>query len=227
VLGDRLQHLRAGGLGRLPQVGWDVFDLVVGAQFSLATPRQRLHLQKVDHADEVRLRPDRKLQQNWDGIEPLTNCADAEIEVRTRPVKLVDIANPGDTVLGCLTPHGHGLRLDARHAVEHGHRAIQDAQGTLHLHGEVHVAGGVDDVDLVIVPEARGRGGRDGDPALLLLLHPVHRRGAVMHLADLVVDAGVVQDPLGGGGLPGVNVRHDADVAHLGEICLQVESHCY
>ena len=33
---------------------------------------------------------------------------------------------------------------------------------------------GVHDVDPVLVPEGRGGGAGDGDPALLLLLHPVH-----------------------------------------------------
>ena len=83
----------------------------------------------------------------------------------------------------------------------------------LDLGREVHVAGGVDDVDAVFLPEAgRGRGG-DGDPALLLLLHPVHGGGAFVHLADLVVDAGVEKDALGSRRLTGVDVRRDADVA--------------
>ncbi|WP_233212614.1 hypothetical protein [Collimonas sp. PA-H2] len=34
-----------------------------------------------------------------------------------------------------------------------------------------------------------------------------------MHLADLVADAGVKQDALGSGGLAGVDVGADADVA--------------
>src|SRR5206468_10265837 len=63
------------------------------------------------------------------------------------------------------------------------------------------------------LPEG-GRGGRrDGDAALLLLLHPVHGRGAVMDFADLMRLAGVVEDALGRRGLAGIDVRHDADVA--------------
>ena len=56
------------------------------------------------------------------------------------------------------------------------------------------------------------RGGRDSDAALLLLLHPVHRRGAVVDFADLVGLAGVIEDALGGRGLPGIDVRHDAKI---------------
>src|SRR5205823_5651442 len=105
--------------------------------------------------------------------------------------------------------------------VEHGDGAVQDPEGTLHLDGEVHVPGGVDDVDAVLLaaagPEGGGGGGRDGDAALLLLLHPVHGGGAVVHLTQLVRPAGVVQDPLGRSRLPGIDVGHDADVANLVE----------
>jgi hypothetical protein len=36
-----------------------------------------------------------------------------------------------------------------------------------------------------------------------------------VHFADFVHLAGVVEDALAGGGLAGVNVRHDADVADV------------
>src|ERR1700709_927106 len=87
------------------------------------------------------------------------------------------------------------------------------------------VPGGVDDVDLVVLPPAGRRGGRDRDAALLLLLHPVHRGSALVDLTDLVVDAGVEQDALGRRGLARVDVRHDPDVADLGQVRRDVDSH--
>ena len=75
----------------------------------------------------------------------------------------------------------------------------------------------VDDVDPVLdagpLPEAGGGGGGDGDAPLLLLLHPVHGGRALMDLADLVVLPRVIEDALGRSRLPGIDVRHDADVA--------------
>src|SRR6187401_2809705 len=126
-----------------------------------------------------------------------------------------------------LTKHMRGTEylLACRHPVEDGDGAVEDAQRALHLGGEVDVTGGVDDVDLVVLPPAGRRGGRDRDAALLLLLHPVHRGGALVDLADLVRDAGVEEDALGGGGLAGIDVRHDADVADLLEIRCDVDSH--
>ena len=104
---------------------------------------------------------------------------------------------------------------------------VEHPQRALHLYGEVDVPRGVDDVDLVVLPVTGRRGGRDGDAALLLLLHPVHGRRAVVHLTDLVVDAGVEQDALGRGGLARVDVGHDPDVADLGQVGLDVDSHVY
>ena len=72
--------------------------------------------------------------------------------------------------------------------------------------------GRVDDVDAVVVPDTGGGSGGDRDATLLLLGHVVHGGGAVVDLADLVALAGVVEDALGGGGLTGVDVRHDPDV---------------
>ena len=138
---------------------------------------------------------------------------DGAVEVGADAVHLVDEAHARDLVLVGLTPHGLGLRLDTGHRVEHRDGAVEDAQRPLDLDGEVDVAGGVDDVDAVVVPDARGGSGGDGDAPLLLLRHVVHGRGAVVHFADLVALAGVVEDALGRRGLARVDVGHDADVA--------------
>ena len=73
-------------------------------------------------------------------------------------------------------------------------------------------------IDVVERPVTGGRGGRDRDAALLLLLHPVHGGSAVVDLTDLVGDAGVEEDPLGGRRLARVDVGHDPDVADLGQV---------
>src|SRR5918995_582655 len=72
----------------------------------------------------------------------------------------------------------------------------------------------------MVAPEAGRRRRRDGDPALLLLLHPVHHGGAFVYLADLVRNSGVEQDALGRRRLSGIDVRHDADVARPVQWCL-------
>ena len=136
-------------------------------------------------------------------------------EVRADAVHLVDERDPRHGVLVGLAPDGLGLRLDAGDGVEQRDRAVEDAQRALDLDGEVDVAGRVDDVDAVLAPLAGRRGGRDRDAALLLLLHPVHRGGALVDLADLVGPPRVIEDALGRRRLTGVDVRHDPDVPGL------------
>ncbi len=138
---------------------------------------------------------------------------DAAVEVGADLVHLVDEHDARNVIFVGLAPYGFGLRLYALVAIEHAYRAVEHAQGSLDFDGEVDVAGRVDDVEALVVPERRGRGGRDRDAALLLLLHPVHGRGAVVDFADLMGLAGIIEDALGRGRLAGVDVGHDAEVA--------------
>ena len=58
------------------------------------------------------------------------------------------------------------------------------------------------------------RGG-DGDAALALLLHPVGRRVALVHLANLVLRTCIEKDTFRRSRLPRVDVRDDAEVTNL------------
>ena len=141
------------------------------------------------------------------------------IEIRAHAIHLIDERDARHAILIGLAPHGFGLRLHAGHRVKHRNRAVQHAQRALDFHGEVHVARCVDNIDTRALakarPESGGRRGGDGDAPLALLLHPVHGGRAVVHLADLVRHAGIKQDAFGRGGLAGVDVRHDPDVARI------------
>src|SRR5207302_8818303 len=114
----------------------------------------------------------RQVDRHDGGSQALAHHLDAHLEVRADTVHLVDEDDAGDVVAVGLPPHRFSLRLHAAHRIEYGDGAVQDAQRALHLDGEVHVPGRVDDVDAVLLaaarPEGGGGGGRDGDAALLL-----------------------------------------------------------
>ena len=156
---------------------------------------------------------DRQLDADRAAADLGVDLLDAAEEVGADLVHLVDEHDARHAVFVGLAPYGFRLRLDALVAVEHANRAVEHAQRPLDLDGEVDVAGRVDDVEALVLPERGRRGGRDRDAALLLLLHPVHRRGAVVDFADLVRLAGVVEDALGRRRLPGIDVGHDAEIA--------------
>src|SRR5205823_12630855 len=128
----------------------------------------------------------RHVQRHGLGAEPVTHHLDHVVEVGPNSVHLVHERDAWHIVLVRLTPHRLRLRLHAAHGAEHGDRAVEHAQRTLHLDGEIDVTRSIDDVDSVIAPLAGGGGGGDGDAAFPLLLHPVHRGGAFVHLTHAV-----------------------------------------
>ena len=77
------------------------------------------------------------------------NVGDDGIKVSTDAVHLVHKDEARHTILGRLAPHRFGLRLDTSHATEHDDGTVQHPQRALHLGGEVHVTGSVDDIDAV------------------------------------------------------------------------------
>ena len=214
--GDGFHHLLAVVSGLFNHVLGDV-GLLPGGTELFVVPDEGLHLDDVDEAG-VSLHglratsADRQLDDERVGLQAIDDHLDGAVEVGTDAVHLVDKAHAGHVVRVGLTPHRFGLRLNTGNRVKDGDGTVEHTKRALNFDGEVDVAWGVDDVDAVVVPDAR-RGSRgDRDATLLLLLHVVHGRGAVVHFADLVALARVVQDALGGGRLTGVDVRHDPDV---------------
>ena len=115
-----------------------------------------------------------------------------------------------------LSPDRLGLGLDAALSAKNCNRTVKNSQGALDLNGEIDVTRGVDDVDTVVLPETGRSSGSDGYTTLLLLLHPVHRCGAIVGLTDFMSFSRIKQDTLGCGSFTGIDVRHDTDVSgHL------------
>ncbi len=137
------------------------------------------------------------------------------VRVRAGEVNLVDDGDGLQVVLQRQVHVGQRLRLHALGGIYHQQRALAGGQRAADLVGEVHMAGGVDEVEGVFLPIlggiAHGNGlGFDGDAALALQLHGVHD---LVHHLPLLVDAGLLQDAVGQGGLAVVDVRDDAEVA--------------
>src|SRR5690606_17419709 len=179
--------------GLVGEIGRALLDLVVLALLRLTTPGEGLHADQIDNTLEVALSADRQLDDERPRAETLLDGADRVVEVGAELVHLVDEADTRNLVLVRLPPNLLGLRLDTFLAVEDGDGTVEHTQRTLHLNSEVDVAGCVDDVDLVVVPEGGGSSRGNSDTPLLLLLHPVHRRRTLMGLTELVVDPGVEQ----------------------------------
>src|SRR5260370_12110449 len=112
-----------------------------------------------------------------------------------------------------LVPNRFRLNLDAADRAEHADGAIENAQGTLDLGREVHVAGGVDDADARITPVDGDGGAVDGDALLAFQRVEVGGGIAFIDIADFVLGAAEIEDALRGRGFTRVDGGDDADVA--------------
>ncbi len=197
-------------VGLFLQIRRDLFAADVFAQVVIIDIG--FHLHQVDDPFECVLAADGQLDGDRVTLQAVFHHFHRTVEIGAHRVHLIDIHHAGNMVFVGLMPDSLRLRLHASLGAQHRHTAVQNAKRAFHFHGEVHVARGVDDIDSMTIPRAGGSGGGNGDTSLLLLLHPVHGGGAIMGLTDLVVDACIIQDSFGGGGLTGIDMRHDADV---------------
>ena len=212
MLRHRLHQSGAGGGGRIDELVGDGGNLILLTEI-LSSPEQSPHPEQIDHAPEFLLDADRQLQGHRQGTELRRDRGDDGIIVRADAVEFIDETDRRHAPALRLPPDGLGLRLHPGDTAENGHGAVENAERALDLDREIHVPRRIDEVDLVLAPgEGRGRRG-DRDAALLLLGHPVHRRGAVVDLADLVAAAGVVEEALGDRRLAGIDVRNDTNIA--------------
>ena len=130
-------------------------------------------------------------------------------------VDLVDHGDDFESVMDGQVGIGQGLRLHALAGVHYQQRALARSQRARDLIAEVHVAGGVDQVELVGVAVARlvhhAHSVRlDGDAALPLQVHIVEDLG--LHLAA-GHRARQLQQPVAERRLAVVDVRDDGEIA--------------
>src|SRR6056297_2093864 len=224
-LDGELDEVAAPLVGNVLKVGPDRLAHPGGAEV-LAQPDPFFHGDEVDDALELVFGPDRQRDRRGGRAGAVLDHLHAVEEVGADLVHLVDEDDARHLVAVGLAPDRFGLRLDPGVAVEKRDRAVEDRERALNLDGEIDVPRRVDDVEAelrvrrafgggVVLTLPEGRRGRRGDrdATLLLLLHPVHRGGAIVDFADLVGAAGVEKDALGRRRLAGIDVGHDADVA--------------
>ena len=139
--------------------------------------------------------------------------------VARRQVDLVQHRDDLEVVVDGEVGVGHRLRLDPLRGVDQQHGALAGGEAARDLVGEVHVPGGVDQVELVVLAVLRRVGDAhglalDGDAALALQVHLVEE--LLLHVAR-GDGARAFEDAVGQGRLAVVDVRDDAEVADVGE----------
>src|SRR5690606_12795007 len=150
-------------------------------------------------------------------VEQVEDLVHNPVRTRARTVDLVDHNDGVEAGLEGLLGDEAGLRHRAVDGVDYQQNAVNHRHHALDLTAEVGVAGGVDDVDVVVFPLQRGVLGQDGDAAFLFLVVAVHH-ALVLELLT-VQGAGQAQEFVDEGGLAMVDVGDDGDIAEILDHC--------
>ena len=140
-------------------------------------------------------------------------------------VDLVEHRDDLQVVLEGQQGIGEGLRLYPLRGVDHQDGPLTRRQTPRHLIGEVHVAGGIDEVELVLlavlgqVVDAH-RLSLDGDAPLALQVHAVEHLLTHVAFGDRV---GHLQDAVGQRRLAVVDVGDYGEVADVFEACHEAQ----
>ncbi len=135
-------------------------------------------------------------------------------------INLVDDGNDFEPVIDREIGIRQRLGFDALRGIDHQQRAFAGGQRARNFVGKIHVAGGVDQVELIDlailrrVHHAHGVG-LDGDAALPLQVHGVEHLG--LHLAHGERPR-QLQQPVGQRGFAVVDMRNDRKIADEGGI---------
>ena len=106
------------------------------------------------------------------------------------------------------------VRFYSTHGAERSHCTVKDTQRTFHLDRKVNVTRSIYQVNfkslVVVIPERCRCSGGNGYPSLLLLFHPVHRSGAIVHFSDFMRQTGIKQNTFRSGRFSRVDMGHNA-----------------
>jgi hypothetical protein len=153
----------------------------------------------------------RGIQRN----EKLEDLVQDFFRIRILTVNFVDDNNRLGARFQRFTQDEPGLRLrtfggihDQQHAVNHVHDAFDFA-------AKIRVAGGVHDINVVVLVFEGGVLGANGDAFFTLQIHGIHE--AFGRRLDLVgaEGAGLLEEAIHEGGLAVVNVRDDGDITNM------------
>jgi hypothetical protein len=140
------------------------------------------------------------------------------VRIRPGPVTFIDESQSRNPVTIHLTINGNGLGLDSANGTKNQDRSVQYTKGALNLNREIHMPGGINNIDVMSLPDTMGSGRRDRNASLFFQLHGIHLGTDTILTPDLMngkYSFGVVQDPFGQGSLAGIDMSADADVPYF------------
>ena len=201
-------------------------DLHGGAVLAADGSFEQVHEARlaVKHALELEAVADGPVDRERANAEDALQLIEQGERVLHRAVALVDEGKDRHAAAAADLKELAGLRFDAFGGIDDHHDRVYGGEDTIGILGEILVAGGVKQVEAVAGVIKLQDGGADRDAALLLQLHPVGGRGALVlaggHRAGELHRPAVQQELFRERGLARVRMRDNGERAPwLNRVC--------
>jgi len=180
-------------------------------------PNNSFGSDQIDHSDKPIFHADGNLGDEGKGPQAFNHHLHRPKEIRSDSVHLIDKGQFRNPIFIGLMPHGLGLRLHSFDRTEDRNRPIQHTQRTLYFNREVHMTGGIDNMNDASFPFDRCHSRGDRNSPFLFLLHPVHGGCPIIYLSHAVGLLGIEKDSLGDSRLSSIDVGHKPNIPCSGE----------
>ena len=184
----------------------------------------RVGLEVVD-TTEVRSVAERPVHRRCRDPEHALDLVEQLERIPGRLIQLVDERQDRQAVPATHLEELERLGLHALGRIQHHHHAVHREQRAVRVLAEVLVAGRVEQRDMVPLELELERRRADGDPALLLHLHPVRHRVALRpasaHGPGEVDRTGIQQQLLRQGRLAGIGMGNDRERPAAGDFAFE------
>ncbi len=152
----------------------------------------RFEINQIDNAPEFTLHAQGYLNQQRLRTEPIDHHFHGAVEIGSHTIHFVDKCHLGNVIFVRLVPDRLRLWFNTLDGGENDDHTVENSQGPLDLDGKIDVPRCVNNMNIMTPPHAGRYRRGNGNPPLLLQLHPVHHRITVMDLSHAMSPPSVV-----------------------------------
>ena len=185
-------HFFAPFGSKIGHVFRDVFR-IVSHTLVFFVPVDGTHTNQVNDTLEIIFGTNSQLNRYWVTTQATFNLLNYTQEVCTSTIHLINKGHAWNLILIGLAPDCFRLRLNTTYCTKNGASTVKHAQRALDFNSKINVTRSINDVNSMLwillihtTPEGSRRSRSNGNTSLLLLLHPVHGRGTVVHFTNFV-----------------------------------------
>src|SRR5690606_9880927 len=202
------------------------FDNIKSCTLGIFVPNYGAVFNKVNNSFEINFVTNWKYNWHCIRLQHILNLLAYSQKVSTLTIHFIYETNTWHFVVISKSPVSFRLWLNTINSTKKEYQPIKNTQRTVYLYGKIHVAGSVNNVEVIrscfwkrlciLHWEFPGTGGSsrsNGNTTLLLLFHPAHCCSPIVILTNFMAYSCVKKDTLCGCGLTGINMRGNPNIS--------------